>query len=79
MHHERTVPGCAHEALLHASLDTASSHANDLAAEAGSANEPLGGFTDFGDCESVASAARTFIKPFSGRLAHLLAVRGTVL
>jgi hypothetical protein len=65
MHHERTVRGCAGEALLHASRDTASSHANGLAAGVGSSNEPSGGFIDFADCESATNAARTFIRPFS--------------
>jgi len=65
MHRERTVPGCAGEALLHASQDMASSHANGLAAGVGLSNEPLGGFTDFAGCESATTAARTFIKPFS--------------
>jgi hypothetical protein len=65
MHHERTAPGCADEALLHASRDTASSHANGLVVGVGSSNEPLGGFTDFADCEFATNAAQIFIKPFS--------------
>jgi hypothetical protein len=66
----------AGEALLHASRDTLSSHANGLAAGVGSSSEPLGGFTDFAGCGFATSAAQIFIRPFlAGLLAHLLAVR----
>jgi hypothetical protein len=70
MHHERTGPGCASEALLLALRDTASSQANGLAAGVGWSSEPLGGFTDFAGCESATSAAQIFIKPFFCWPAH---------
>lgn len=70
LHADRAYASRAHCAWLRwrgmlASRDTAWSHANGLAAGVGTSNEPSGGFTDFADCRSATSAARTFIRPFS--------------
>lgn len=80
MHREGTVPGCAGVALLRESRGTASSERNGWVARAGLSNELLGGFTDCAECGSATSATQMSSSiSLAGLLAHLLAIRWTIL
>jgi hypothetical protein len=70
MHLERTAPGYAVEVSLHASRDTASSHANGSVDGVGSLSELLDGCIVSGGCASVMNDELTFIRPFFRLPAH---------